>query len=119
MKITPERLRLFDGGQLEFQNLRKGHLFRGEIKDLTICGEEIRVSFAWLAKGIGYPPYPTEWVVHEIEDYVASLLMCFVGEIGEGRLMLQLPHVGETAVLFPRNGSKLSPSNVKGLAVEK
>ena len=115
MQLTTQAVAKFTGGQMEIQNQNEGYLFRGEIKAIAVKNNELKVKFAWLAKGEGFPPIPKRWVKDDNLDYGASLEIYQASEIGDGRLSLNSPIVGELAVLFPPNGSKLDPSKVEGL----
>ena len=103
------------GGQMEIQNQVEEYLYRGKIERIAVEGNELRVRFAWVAKGEGYPPLPKRWVKDDRLDYAISLEICSVSDTGDGRICLQSPITHELAVLFPKNGSKLDPSKVEGL----
>ena len=123
MQLTTQTVTRFIGGQVEIQNQDEGYMFRGEVKTIVVENNELRVKFAWLAKGEGYPPFPKKWVSDDNLDYVASLEIYSVSDIGssghdvggDSRLCLNSSIVGETVVLFPPNGSKLDPAKVEGL----
>ena len=125
MELTTQAVARFIGGQMEIQNEHEGYMFRGEIKTIAVENNELRVKFAWLAKGEGYPPFPKKWVNEDNLDYRASLEIYSASDIGPGstddgiegdnRLCFSSQIVGETAVLFPPNGSKLDPAKVEGL----
>ena len=120
MNLTNDMLARYVGGQMEIQNQDEGYIFRGEVKTIAIVDNELRVEFVWLAKGEGYPPLPKKWVNQQKLDYVISLELCSVSNIGPGsdggddRTCLSASIVGETIVLFPPNGSKLDPVKVEG-----
>ena len=106
------------GGQMETQNPSEEYMYRGEIATISIENDELRVRFAWLAKGEGYPPLPQRWVNDTDPshlNYAASLEIYSASDIGDGRLALHSQIVDETVVLFPSDGSKLDPSKVVGL----
>jgi len=119
MQLTKEVLSRYVGGQLEIQNQQGGYLYRGEVAEVTVEGEgdraEVKVKFAWVAKGEGYPPWPERWVKYDDLDYGVSLIIASASEIGDDRLCLNIPITGELAVFFPPNGSKLDPAKVEGL----
>lgn len=123
MDLTTQMVATFIGGQMEIQNLNEGYLFRGEIKAIAVEDNELRVEFAWLAKGEGYPPVPNRWVKDDRLDYTASLEIYSVSDIGPSgdeigggtRICLNSSIVGEMAVLYPPNGSKLDAARVEGL----
>lgn len=123
MRLTTENLARFIGGQMEIQNQEEEYLYRGEIKTITVENNEVRVKFAWCAKGEGFPPMPTHWVKNENLEYAASLEIFAVNNIGPSdhgvgggdRICLNSPIVGELAVLYPSDGSKLDPAKVEGL----
>ena len=125
MQLTTQTVARFIGGQMEIQNQNEGYMFRGEVKTIAVENNELKVKFAWLAKGEGYPPFPKKWVNEDNLDYGASLEIYSASDIGPGstddgiggdsRLCLNSSIVGETVVLFPPNGSKLDPAKVEGL----
>jgi hypothetical protein len=115
MNLTQERVQEYVGGQIEIQNPGEGYMYRGDIKIIDIKDGELTVTTSWLAKGIGSLPIPRGWVKAENKPYVISLEIYSVSEIGDNRLCLNSPFVGETTVLFPKGGSRLEPSKVAGL----
>jgi hypothetical protein len=118
MELTEAILAPYKGGQAEIQNEDEGYLCRGEIDDISVGGDNLIIRFAWCARGEGFPPLPERWVNEaDMSGYVASLRMYMVSDIGDGRIMLQSPIVGERTVLFPPDGSKLDPSKVEGLEI--
>tara|TARA_Y100000310_G_scaffold184277_1_gene184413 strand:+ start:772 stop:1194 length:423 start_codon:yes stop_codon:yes gene_type:complete len=103
------------GGQVEVQNAGEGYMVRGEVERIAVEDNELRVRFAWLASAVGFPPLPTGWVKDDRLDYAAGLEIYTPSDIGEGRVALNSFITGETIVLFPKDGSKLDPSQVDGL----
>ena len=123
MHLTSQMVERFKGGQMEIQNPNEGYLYRGEVETIGVENNELRVKFAWLAKGEGLPPIPKKWIKYDDLDYSASLEIYVVSDIGSSgleiggssRICLNSFIVGETVVLFPPNGSKLDPARVEGL----
>lgn len=123
MQLTTPVVARFTGGQMEIQNQNEGYLYRGEVKTIAVENNELRVKFAWLAKGVGFPPFPRKWVKDDRFDYSASLEIYSVADVGssghdtcgDSRICLHSPIVGETVMLFPPNGSTLDPAKVEGL----
>lgn len=121
MRLTTAELERFKGGQAEIQNGGEGYIYRGEIAEAKVEGDDVKIRFAWLAKGKGFPPQG--WENHTDLEYGASLSIYAVSNIGPSsdnvgggnRLCLNSATVGETTVLFPPNGSKLDPAKVEGL----
>lgn len=121
MKLAAEDVVRFQGGQMEMQNPDDGYIYRGEIETITVENGKLKVTFAWLAKGVGYPPIPIKWVKCGRFNYMVSLEICSVQDIGpsdsevggDNRLLFDI--FGEVVVLFPPNGSKLDRSKVEGL----
>ncbi len=118
MQLTQEIAKQYVGGQIEIQNSGEGYLFRGDIEKIDVEGEELKVTPAWLAKGVGFPPIPEKWVKTEPKEYNANLSIYAVSDIGNGRICLNSSIVGETTVLYPSNGSRLESSKVEGLEAE-
>ena len=116
MKLTTELLEPFIGGDLEVQNRGEDYLFRGRISEAVMDGEEIKVSFEWLAQNDGGPRSPTStWTKSERTEYVANLTIYGVNTIGEGRIAMRSSITGELVVLFPKGGSALDEARVSGL----
>lgn len=114
MQLTPDALARFKGGQLEIQNQGEGYIYRGEIASVTVEDNSVKVRFAWLAKGKnGFPPQG--WIKDDSLDYAASTEIYHGSDIGDGRISMHSPIVGEMAVFFPPDGSKLDPTKVEGL----
>lgn len=113
------------GGQLEIQNENERYLYRGEVASIVVEGENINFVFKWIAEMEGFPPLPTGgWVNHANLDYKINVYVLYRAEnIGPGRdgggdrLSFQSALVGELAILFPPDGSKLDPSKVEGLTL--
>ncbi|HEU0050910.1 MAG TPA: hypothetical protein VFQ60_02520 [Patescibacteria group bacterium] len=123
--LTTEMVERFKGGQMEIQNSDDGYLYRGEIETIVVEENELRVKFAWLAKGEGFPPIPRKWVKDDRLDYTASLEIYAASDIGpsghdvggDSRICLSSFMAGETVILYPPNGSKLDPAKVEGLHI--
>jgi len=107
------------GGELEIQNGKESYLYRGEVAKAEVDGDDIKVKFAWLAKGKdvqrGIPAPVGGWIVDTDLFYEVSLVIATPSQIGEGRLCLNVPITGELATFFPPNGSKLDKDKVEGL----
>ena len=124
MSITTEALQRFVGGQLEIQNGGEGYLFRGEIGEIGVEGEDLNVKFAWLAtwdtgtSPMGMPNPDGKWVNDEQLDYAIGLAMFGPPVEDDERLILSpmIPH--ETLVFFQPGGSKLDPEKVEGLQLQ-
>ena len=114
MQLTTDAVAKYIGGQMEIQNEVEGYIFRGEVKMIAVENGSLKVGFAWLAKGDSFP-LPTKWRSDENLDYAANLELYDISDIGDERLGLQSSIVGEFAVLFPPDGSKLDPAKVEGL----
>lgn len=123
MLFNTETLATFIGGQMEIQNKNVGYLFRGEIERAVVEDGVVKVRFVWLARNDGRPDRPSpEWTTDNDLDYVASLLIYVVSDIGMGRIAMNSAIVGEVVVFFPKwytnlegDESKLDRSRVKGL----
>ncbi len=123
MQLTTQAVERFKGGQMEIQNQNEGYLYRGEVETIAVENNELRVKFAWLAKGEGFPSLPNRWVKDARLDYAASLEIYSASDIGssghdvggDSRISLNSFIVGETVVLYPPNGSKLDPAKIEGL----
>jgi hypothetical protein len=120
--LTQEIAARYVGGQLEVQNPSEDYFYRGEIATITVEGEgddaTLKVTFNWMARGEGPSPIPSRWVSDDRLTYDASLMIYFVTDLGDDRILLKSFIVGETLVLYPPDGSKLDPSKVEGLNLE-
>jgi hypothetical protein len=114
MQLSTETLGRFKGGQLEIQNQKEDYIYRGEVATVEVVDKSVKVKFAWLAKGKnGFPP--DGWINDDNLYYAASTEIYFARELGDGRVVMNSPIVGEIAVFFPPDGSKLDPAKVEGL----
>ncbi len=112
----------FKGGQMEVQNEKDGYLFRGEIAQIIVDGNDVQIKFTWKARGEGFPPIPKKWINDPNLDYqinIAFSLVCDIGPSGgrgDARLCINMHNLtGELIVIYPPNGSKLDPTRVEGL----
>lgn len=120
MLLTTQEVQKYQGGQAEIQNRDEGYLYRGEIVKIDIENNELRIRFAWLAKGEGFPSFPKRWVKDDHLDYTASLDIYEISNIGPGseggdRLCFNSSIVGELTVRNPPDGTKLDPEKIEGL----
>ncbi len=120
--LTQEMAGKFKGGQVEVQNLVEHYLFRGEIAQITVDGNDVQIKFTWKARGVGFPPIPEKWVNDSELDYQINIAFSLVHDIGpsgecsDARLCINMQNLtGELIVIFPPNGSKLDPTRVEGL----
>jgi len=119
--LTTKLLQQFVGGQMEIQNQGEGYLYRGEVKTIAVENNELRATFAWMAKGEGFPALK-RWVKDEKTDYTASLVIYSAsnvgpsgGDVGGGdRFVLNSLIIGDLVTLFPPDGSKLDAAKVEG-----
>lgn len=114
MQLTTENLTRFKGGQLEIQNQAENYIYRGEIENVVVEEETVKVRFAWIAKGKGGFP-PQGWIKDDKRDYRAGTLIYSASDIGDDRVAMNSFVNGEMAVFFPPDGSKLDPAKVEGL----
>ena len=116
MKLTEDILAKFFGGDIEVQSVNENYCFRGRIKAVEVKNNVFTVKLEWLAENEGGSSNPSsKWKLDKRVNYEATLDIYSVSDIGEGRLMLNSVLVGENVVLFPKGGSQLDPSKVKGL----
>lgn len=116
MELTDQLAGTFRGGQAEIQNSAEGYIFRGEIKTITVKDSTLEIRFAWLGKGVGWPPLPTKWVRDDNLDYALGLYACSVSKLSGGdRLCLNSHLVGEIVILFPPGDGGLDRAKVEGL----
>lgn len=115
-ELTTESLARFVGGEAEIQSRNENYLYRGEIATITVNGETLTITFTWQAKNCGgVPPHTTqEWENQEDLNYEITLSLFAQSDLGEGRLGLYSPIMGETVSLFPNDGSKMNPANILG-----
>ncbi|MFA4955134.1 MAG: hypothetical protein WC641_07550 [Patescibacteria group bacterium] len=125
MRLTNEDVQPYRGGQMEIQNSGERYMYRGEIASIVVEGDELRVRFAWLAKGEGFPPIPKKWVKYDDLDYAVSLMFYAASkglgdeDTREERIILNSSITGELVVIFPPTGSKLDPRKVEGLELAR
>jgi hypothetical protein len=108
--ITTQTLKPYVGGQVEIQNASKGYLYRGEIEDVEVQNGNMVVTFAWMAKGIDFPPVPSGWRLLSSTLYGVRLSRFDAKNLGPGEVggdRLGLISNDETIVFFPPDGSKL------------
>jgi hypothetical protein len=123
VELTDQLARTFKGGQAEIQNPGENYIYRGEIEAISVESGELKIQFAWLAKGEGGFPLPKKWVRDDRLAYVAGLIAYSTSNIGPSdrddgggdRLCLNSCIIGEMIILFPPDGSKLDRSKVEGL----
>jgi hypothetical protein len=115
MELTSDIVDRYKGGQMEIQNQGEGYLYRGEIEDIYVSGENLTVKFAWRAKAKGFPVLVEGWV-NDDEDlgYTANLTL-YAATINNDRLILSSPIIGEMVAIFPPGGSRIDPARVEGL----
>lgn len=114
MQVDQATLDRFIGGEIEIQNREERYIYRGEVSEVTIDGDELRFTLAWMAKGTDYPSLSTDWERDQRLTYNVSLMIYAISDIGDDRLCLTSFVTGELAVLFPPNGSKLDQSLIRG-----
>lgn len=116
--VSTETLKRFVGGEAEIQNENENYLFRGEIADINVENNQLKIKFAWLAKNQGGAPshMSQEWDNQDNLDYGASLEIYAPSDIGDNRMSFNSWIVGETVVLFPPDGSKMNPEYINGLS---
>ena len=120
MRLTTQDVERFKGGQMEIQKQGEKYFYRGEVKNLAVKNSNLKLKFAWLAKGEGFPYFPKRWVNDDKLDYGVSLEIYHVSEIGNGCLLFNSPIVGELVVFYPPDGSnKLDPSKIEGLQLSR
>ncbi len=121
MNPTTQSFARFVGGQIEIQDVREGHLYRGEIASITIENGHICFKFAWLARCVDPLAVQKEWINEEKLDHEASLIVCTFNDIGpsstggDNQVCISAGMGVEIFVLYPPNGSKLDPARVEGL----
>lgn len=113
MQVDQATLDRFVGGEIEIQNQNERYIYRGEISGVVLDGDKLHFDLAWMAKGVGYPPFPTGWERAHTLAYDVNLMIYVFSDIGDDRLNLSSFISGEVTVLFPPNGSKLDQSLIK------
>jgi hypothetical protein len=116
MKLSPERVAAFVGGELEIHNSAENYLYRGPITSIVLEGDELRFELKWMAINNGGPNKPTEmWTMSTDEAYPTSLTVLSISD-APGQLTVCSRH-GERGILFPPRGNKLSPGRIRSLTV--
>ena len=110
MNLTDESLQKYVGGQLEIQNPKERYIYRGEVSEVSIVNEILRVKFSWLTKAEEFPS-PVRWTDIERKLYEVSLLIANSLDIGEGRVAISTGVIhNELLIFFPPDGSKPEPT---------
>ena len=113
--VTQKMADKYVGGQMEIQNQIEEYIYRGEVAKVDVVGEELKVEFAWMAKGVGYP-LPARWVNDENKTYGVNLMTASANEDDLNRLIINTGFISnELIVFFPPDGSKLDPAKIEGL----
>ncbi len=125
MKLTPDLLADYIGGQMEIQNHVEDILYRGQITELVIRKNKLCATFAWMAKAENFPlvAVPIRWLAHDMRTYYVDLSIYRARDMDRGskggmRILLSSPTTTELIILFPADGNKLDPQRVVGISLE-
>lgn len=116
MSLAQSVLDRYKGGQAEIQNEVEEYLYRGEIADIRIVDNSLRIRFAWLAKATEYPG-PSSWVNEPNLDYSASLEI-YTLTLDKDRVYARgWVNCELTVLILPtsRSRRRLDPKEVEGL----
>jgi len=102
----------FVGGDIESHE--GGDIYRGPIEKIERVSGSIVFSSEWMAKS---SDMGASWENWHITQMSVSEKEMTPSDIGDGRISFGGGFIGLT-VLFPKGGSKLDPSKVKGLKKE-
>lgn len=103
---------------MEIQGINIESIYRGEVESITLDESAIRVKFKWLAILKGFPP---KWTANgelaykvRLDYYDVRNVGPSAGKVGGGnRLFMQSPIMDDVVVLYPPDGSKIDPDDVK------
>lgn len=119
------RIESYAGGQIEIQNNVEDYLYRGQIDSIKVKEDkedsrfdELEVKLKWLAKSdpeIG----GTYWKKDSRKEYVVTLYGALAADLEKNRMGICVPIINEMITLYPKGGSRLEPSEVKGLKMKK
>jgi hypothetical protein len=112
----------YPGGQAEIKNQLEGYLYRGEIETINIADGQLQIKFKWLAQAQGFPPSPEQWINNDNLFFTWSPKpFNEINDIGPDasggghKLYISSFISGIVVTIFPPDGSKLDPAEVKGL----
>ena len=97
------------GGDIESQE--DGDVYRGPLAEIREEGDAIIFSSHWCAR---LNRETSGWEKWHITSLLVSKSMVTPVDAGTDRVFLSLPALG-ACTIFPKNGSKLDPSKVRGL----
>jgi len=100
----------FIGGELEIAD--GGEVFRGPISSIEIKEDGlVYIRSPWVARK---DPDSGEWNKWPNGPVMLNPKFISPHDIGSGRIFFTMPSLGQ-GTIFPKGGSKLDPSKVKGL----
>jgi len=121
MKLTPAILATFFLGQIEIRNKRRGCIYHGEIRTVSIKNNIITFDFWWMARGEDCSPFPTKWVLDtSISNYeinLGELISAYLAVADEevNKIYFYSSFLHEVIIIFPPNKSDFDLSKVEGL----
>ena len=127
MQLTTEMVQRFVGGQLEIREEYDDYDYCGEIAAITVENNELRVRFAWFAKGDVCNPIVQKWVKENLLNYFVDLKIYSATVIGHSvpasgddrRILLDSDDEGDIYSLYPPNDRRLDPRLVEGLQLAR
>lgn len=97
------------GGDIEA--VENGTPYRGPLASINVNGKGITFRSPWIAK---LNQETGEWEKWNITSLFVNAEEIKPNDAGNGRVLFHMPMLGH-CTLFPKDGSKLDPSKVKGL----
>lgn len=115
----------FKGGQMAHHGHKLGdhgedYWYRGEIKEITLQNNKLRVTFAWRAKDQNFPSSPERWVKDDTLEVSEDLSIYVIPENDgdDNWIWAGIAHylIDEGFSLYPPDHkSTLNPAEVEGL----
>ena len=117
MQPTPEVIDRYADGQVQIQGLLANvGVYHGQIATLSLDGELLRITFAWMAYNVGSLEGPEDWRASSRLDITLSLASC-QGSVSPDLFYLISPATNETFIFCSTDDGDdlMRPDEVKGL----
>ena len=93
------------GGQMEVQNPYEGYMYRGEISEIGIEGDKLKIEFDWVSKAKEFSPAQPVWARHKEMSYSIDLRAYTPLDVGGGEFAIHSRSSNrEVVMLLPKGG---------------